>query len=115
MPLSRYARFAWGVLAYNLGVIAWGAYVRASGSGAGCGAHWPLCDGRVAPRPRSIEMAVEFSHRVSSGIALLLVIALVVAAYRSYPRGSAVRRGAVASLLFMLAEALVGAGLVLFA
>ena len=114
MRLSRFARFAWAVLAYNLAVIAWGAYVRASGSGAGCGAHWPLCDGRVLPREPTIELAVELSHRVTSGIALVLVVGLVVAAFRAYPRGSIVRRGAVATLVFMLAEALIGAGLVLF-
>jgi heme A synthase len=114
MRLSRFARYAWSVLAFNLAVILWGAYVRASGSGAGCGRHWPLCDGQVVPRPRSVEMAVELSHRVSSGVALLLVVALAVAAFRSYPRGHVVRKGAVATLGFMLAEALVGAGLVLF-
>jgi heme A synthase len=114
MPLSRFARFAWGVLAYNLGVIAWGAYVRASGSGAGCGSHWPLCDGQVLPRAKTTQLVVELSHRLTSGVALILTVALVVAAYRTYPRGSVVRRGAVATLGFMLAEALVGAGLVLF-
>ncbi len=114
MPLSRFARFTWGVLVYNLGVIAWGAYVRASGSGAGCGSHWPLCDGQVLPRAKSTQLIVELSHRLSSGVALLLTVALVVAAFRSYPRGSLVRRGAVATMGFMLAEALVGAGLVLF-
>jgi heme A synthase len=115
MPLSRFARFAWGVLAYNLGVIAWGAYVRASGSGAGCGSHWPLCDGQVLPRARTTQLVVELSHRLTSGVALLLTVALLVAAFRGYPRGSLVRRGAVATMGFMLAEALVGAGLVLFA
>src|SRR5690606_8937667 len=44
---TRLAAFAWGTLAYNLAVIVWGAYVRATGSGAGCGSHWPLCNGEV--------------------------------------------------------------------
>ena len=113
-PLTRFARFAWGVLAYNLGVIAWGAYVRASGSGAGCGSHWPLCDGQVLPRAKTTQLVVELSHRLTSGVALILTVALLVAAFRTYPRGSLVRRGAVATMGFMLAEALVGAGLVLF-
>ncbi len=112
--LSRLARFSWGVLVYNLGVIAWGAYVRASGSGAGCGSHWPLCDGQVLPRAKTTQLVVELSHRLTSGVALLLTVALLVAAFRSTPRGSLVRRGAVATMGFMLAEALVGAGLVLF-
>ena len=118
MPLTRFARFArfaWGVLAYNLGVIAWGAYVRASGSGAGCGSHWPLCDGQVLPRAKTTQLVVELSHRLTSGVALLVTVALLVAAYRTYPKGHIVRRGAVATMGFMLAEALVGAALVLFA
>jgi heme A synthase len=114
MKVVGFARFAWAVLAYNLGVIAWGAYVRASVSGAGCGAHWPLCDGRIAPRPRSVEMMIELFHRLTSGMSLALAVAVLVAAFRAYPRRHVVRRGAIASLSFMLAEALVGAGLVLF-
>ena len=53
--MSRFARYGWGVLAFNLLVILWGAYVRASGSGAGCGAHWPLCNGTVIPRAPAVE------------------------------------------------------------
>ncbi len=48
-PQRRFAAFAWGVLAYNVAVILWGALVRATGSGAGCGGHWPLCNGEVLP------------------------------------------------------------------
>ena len=48
--MPKVARFAWAVLAYNVAVILWGAYVRATGSGAGCGNHWPLCNGEIVPR-----------------------------------------------------------------
>lgn len=108
------ARAAWLVLVYNLGVIAWGAYVRATGSGAGCGAHWPLCDGRVIPRSLSAATLIEYSHRITSGLALLAVIALLVWVRRVCPPGHPARRGAWMSLVFMLMEAAVGAGLVLF-
>jgi heme A synthase len=108
------ARFAWLVLAYNLGVILWGAVVRATGSGAGCGNHWPLCNGEVLPRARAIETMIEFSHRATSGIALLLVIGLVGWALRSLPRGHPARLGSGLALFFILTEAAVGAGLVLF-
>ena len=50
MRRSRFSLFAWSILAYNLAVILWGAYVRATGSGAGCGNHWPDCDGAMIPR-----------------------------------------------------------------
>jgi len=109
--LARYCRF---LLGYNLAVILWGAYVRASGSGAGCGSHWPDCNGEVVPLRRSLATWIEYSHRVSSGLVLVLVAALVLWAFRASPKGHPLRRGAVLSLLFTLSEAAVGAGLVLF-
>jgi cytochrome c oxidase assembly protein subunit 15 len=112
--MSRLQRYTWLVVAYNLAVILWGAYVRASGSGAGCGSHWPLCNGQMVPRSASIATAIEFSHRVTSGLALLSVVVLAVWAFRVAPRKHPVRLGASLSLLFMLTEAAVGAGLVLF-
>jgi heme A synthase len=111
---TRLARFSWGVLAYNVAVILWGAYVRASGSGAGCGSHWPLCNGEVLPRSASTSTLIEFSHRLSSGLALMAVVALLVLARRATPAGHPARSGAWASLAFMLTEAAIGAGLVLF-
>ncbi|HZG65702.1 MAG TPA: COX15/CtaA family protein [Herpetosiphonaceae bacterium] len=114
MKSSRFARYAWTVLAVNIGIILWGAYVRASGSGAGCGSHWPLCNGQVIPRAPAIETVVELSHRLTSGIGLLMVVGLFVWARRGYERGHRVRTGAALTLFFMVTEALVGAGLVLF-
>lgn len=108
------ARLAWGVLVYNLAVIVWGAFVRASGSGAGCGKHWPLCNGEVVPRPQSVATVIEAAHRATSGVALLAVIALLVATFRALPKGHRARRGAVWSTAFIFGEALLGAGLVLF-
>jgi heme A synthase len=114
-PMSiRLARYAWGVVAYNVAVILWGAYVRATGSGAGCGAHWPLCDGAIVPRAPSVAMLIEYSHRITSGLALLAVVGLLVWTRRALPAGHAARRGAALSMFFMLTEAGVGAGLVLF-
>jgi len=111
---SRLSRFAWGVLVYNLAVILWGAYVRATGSGAGCGAHWPLCNGQVIPLGAGLTTLVEFSHRASSGLALAAVVALLVWTWRARPAGHPARKGAALSMLFILTEAGVGAGLVLF-
>jgi heme A synthase len=112
--LSRFAVYAWGVLVYNIGVILWGAYVRASGSGAGCGSHWPACNGEVIHLPRQVEAMIELSHRLTSGVALVLVVGLLVWAFRAFPRGHVVRLGAMLSIVFIIAEALIGAGLVLF-
>lgn len=112
--MSRLSRFAWGVLSLNLAVIAWGAYVRATGSGAGCGAHWPLCNGEVVPAAPTAAMLVEFSHRLTSGLALVLVVALVAWAWRACPAGHPARRSSAWAMAFMLTEAGVGAALVLF-
>lgn len=112
--MSRFAKYAWGVLAYNFLVVLWGAWVRVTGSGAGCGEHWPDCNGEVIPRDPSVETMIEFTHRATSGVAGLLVLALMVAAWRSFPAGHRVRRSAVIALIFMIAEALLGAGLVIF-
>jgi heme A synthase len=106
-------RYAWGVVAYNLLVIAWGAFVRATGSGAGCGSHWPVCNGEVLHRPETLETMVELSHRLTSGLALIAVLVLLVAAFRARPKGHPVRRWAVLSVVFMVLEAAIGAGLVL--
>jgi heme A synthase len=114
MKFNRFAKYAWIVLAYNLIVIVWGAYVRASSSGAGCGSHWPLCNGEIIPRSPTIKTLVEFSHRLTSGLALILVVILLVWAFRAYARKHQVRMWSALSMFFMFTEAAVGAGLVLF-
>lgn len=114
MAFTRLAKYAWAVLLYNIAVILWGAYVRASGSGAGCGSHWPLCNGEVIPRAPQVETIIEFTHRAMSGLAFLLVVILAVWIFRTYPKRHILRLGAGFSLLFIITEALVGAGLVLF-
>jgi heme A synthase len=111
---NRFAKYAWFLLAYDVAVVVWGAYVRATGSGAGCGQHWPLCNGEIIPLAPDTAMLIEFSHRVTSGLTLLLVAGLVIWAFRSYPKGSVVRTGAILAVVFTISEALVGAGLVLF-
>jgi len=102
------------VLAYNMLVVLWGAFVRATGSGAGCGDRWPLCNGVMVPRAPRIETIIEFTHRATSGVALVSVAALCVWAFRLFPRGHRARTWAALSVVFLFAEALLGAGLVLF-
>ena len=106
-------RYAYGVLACNIGVILWGAFVRASGSGAGCGSHWPTCNGEVMPRAESLETFIELTHRLTSGIAFLLVLGLMIAALRARPKGHPMRGAAVLAFVFMVLEAAIGAGIVL--
>jgi heme A synthase len=110
---ARFARFAWGVLAYNVAVVLWGAFVRATGSGAGCGNHWPLCNGGVTPHSPTLATIIEFTHRVTSGVDLVLVAVLGVWAFRAFPRRHPARLGAALSVVFLITEALLGAALVL--
>ncbi len=112
--MTRLARFAWLVLSWNVAVILWGAFVRATGSGAGCGAHWPLCNGEILPRAPALETMIELLHRTTSGIALLLVLALVLWVFRTRPARHPARRSAATAFALILLEAALGAGLVLF-
>lgn len=113
MSLNRFAKYAWFVVAYNILVVLWGAVVRATGSGAGCGSHWPLCNGEVIPMNPDIARMIEFSHRMMSGLSLITVVILVIWAFRAYPWGP-VRKGAVATGILIITESLLGASLVLF-
>ncbi|MCP9493102.1 MAG: COX15/CtaA family protein [Pyrinomonadaceae bacterium MAG19_C2-C3] len=124
--LARFGRVAWVALAYNVLVILWGAGVRATGSGAGCGSHYPLCNGVVVPRDVTTETFIEFTHRLMSGAALLLILGLVVWAVRLVRAARAddesgllmkakgVRVWACVALFFTLTEAAIGAGLVIY-
>jgi cytochrome c oxidase assembly protein subunit 15 len=109
----RFSRIAWIALAFNLAVIVWGALVRATGSGAGCGAHWPLCNGEVIPDEMISKTAIEFTHRIMSGGSLIFAAVTAWMGMKHFNQGSLVRKGALAVLGFTLVEALIGAGLVL--
>lgn len=114
MERKHYRAFAWGVLGYTLCVILWGYFLRISESGDGCGTDWPLCSGEVVPAGGGFPTWVEFTHRASSGLTLVLVVVLAVLAFRRYGRGHPVRLAALASVLFTVTESLFGAVLVVF-
>ena len=107
-----FARYCWAVLAWNVAVVLWGALVRATGAGAGCGNHWPRCNGEVIPPSPSVQTLIEFTHRLMTGADGFMVLALVVLAWRLHPPRSPVRTGAALSAFFLVTEALVGAALV---
>ena len=111
--LSHVARFAWTTLYWNVAVVLWGAYVRATGSGAGCGNRWPLCDGAVIGASSKAHTIVEFTHRITSVISLLIVTGLVVWCWRVTKKGDWPRYSAVLAAVLLANEALLGAALVL--
>jgi heme A synthase len=110
--VQRFTRLAWGTLAWTVLVVVWGAYVRASGSGAGCGNHWPACNGMVIPQSPSAHTLIEFTHRMMTSVDTVLIVAMLVLAWRFFPRSHPVRTGAALSMAFLVTEALLGAALV---
>lgn len=116
--LSSFASYAWFVLAYNVLVILWGVFLRASKSGDGCGQHWLTCHGEVVPSAPELKTLIEFSHRIMSALDGLIVLALVIWAFRIWRRGKSettayILKFATASFVFVLIEGAIGAGLVL--
>lgn len=107
-----FPRFAWGFVAYLVAVILFGAWVRITHSGAGCGSHWPTCHGELVPLAPSIETVIEYTHRLTSGFLGILGLGLVAGAARAHGWGR-VLLASIVTLVFILLEALIGAGLVL--
>jgi heme A synthase len=111
-PQRWFARCAAALVGYLLFVIVFGAWVRITGSGAGCGEHWPSCQGVLVPRTPSQATLIEYSHRLTSGLLGIASLLLPIAALRIFPRGHGARRWSAAALFFVAVEAAIGALLV---
>ncbi len=116
--LSGFAKYAWFVLAYNIIVILWGVFLRASKSGDGCGQHWLTCGGEVIPSAPELKTIIEFSHRITSSLAGLFILillgwALVNWFYRESERKSYLLKTVIGSFIFVAIEGLIGARIVL--
>lgn len=112
LPSPALRRFAWAVLAYFVAVILWGSVVRATGAGAGCGNHWPLCNGTVLQHSASVNTMIEFTHRITSGISFFSAVGLLIWTLAATTRGHLARYAAGAAVFFTLVEAILGALLV---
>ena len=110
LPLSK---LGVAVTVATIGVVLFGAVVRITGSGAGCGQHWPTCNGEVAHLPQRLETWIELGHRTTSGLDFLGVLALAVVAWQRLPARHPARVAAVAAFGLILVEVLIGARLVL--
>lgn len=111
--LDKFAKYSWFVVGFNLLVILWGVFLRASKSGDGCGQHWLTCQGEVIPSAPELKTIIEYSHRISSAIAFVSVVILLVWVFQKFKKGDAIRKSALLSFVFIITEAAVGAGLVL--
>jgi heme A synthase len=110
---SRFTQFAWFTLVYNIVVILWGVFLRASKSGDGCGQHWLTCQGEVIPSAPQLKTIIEFSHRMTTGPAFVFVVILLIWALVKFGKGSPVGKAAIVSFVFIITEVLIGAVLVL--
>ncbi len=111
--LLTFSRFAWFALFYNILVILWGVFLRASYSGDGCGQHWLTCQGEAIPSAPELKTIIEFSHRLTTALAGVVVVVLAGWAFVKFPRGDRVRVFALLSLVFIVVEGAIGGGLVL--
>lgn len=105
-------RYGWAYLGYLFAVILFGAWVRISGSGNGCGNHWPVCNGEIVPTAPNVKTIIEFTHRLTSGLSGFLGIGLLVWSWRQRAAHRWLFRAALASMVFLLLEAFIGAVLV---
>ena len=112
-PSRAFTTFAWVTFAYLLAVILFGAWVRITGSGAGCGSHWPTCHGELIPRSPSVQTMIEYTHRLTSGLCGVFALVLVGWASRRFGSTSRIGLAAWAVLVFVIIEGAIGAGLVL--
>lgn len=118
LKLSRFAKFAWFVLAYNIVVIIWGVFLRASKSGDGCGQHWLTCHGEVVPSAPELKTVIEFSHRITTSLDGFIVIGLLIWAFLRWKSAKSgennlLLKMAIGSFIFVIIEGALGAGLVL--
>ena len=104
---------AWAALAGNVVVILQGAFVRATGAGAGCGSHWPTCNGAVVPLGATTETLIEFSHRLLSLAVLVLGAWLLRRTWRMRRERPGLFAFAALSFGLLIVEALLGAATVL--
>jgi protoheme IX farnesyltransferase len=112
MVNTKFSKFSWAFLIYSMVVMVWGAFVRATVSGDGCGNDWPTCGGSVIPIFSQAKTGIEFIHRMSVVLITILIIVQVVWAFMAFPKGSNVRKASMWSTLFIVVEALIGALLV---
>jgi len=99
---------AWATLGWNVLVVLWGAVVRATQSGAGCGNNWPLCNGQVIPVSPRIDTIIEFTHRMMTGGSSVLVLALLVSIFIATEKSNRARAAAVVSTVLLVNEAFLG-------
>jgi len=112
--MNKFSKLAWFNLVWIILVILWGAVVRATNSGAGCGNYWPLCGQSLIPTFDVFHTYVEFIHRVMSGILLITIFTMFLLGRNRFKNDPLRRRLNTLVFVFLIVESLLGAGLVVF-
>jgi heme A synthase len=107
-------RFAYLALLLGFAQIIFGAIVRITGSGLGCGDHWPDCYGSFTPSGNAPNLLVEISHRYGAAALSLAIIALAISAWmkrgeRGVSGTGGVLRPSLLAVLLVVIAALFGA------
>ncbi len=111
-PSKAFTRYAWIFVSYMILVILFGAWVRITGSGDGCGANWPDCHGDFIPEIDEHATLIEYTHRVTAGILGPMGLVLIGWAYKRFGTNR-VFWASIVTMAFIIFESLIGAGLVL--
>ena len=99
---------AWTGSALTLGLIVLGGIVRITGSGMGCGDHWPRCNGEWFP-PLDLPTLIEIGHRWAAGLVSLVVLGLATIAWLHHRNDRKLRDPATLAALLLIAQVLLGA------
>ncbi len=105
--------WAWATLAFFVIVVLEGAVVRATSSGAGCGSHWPLCNGEILPHHPRLATIIEFTHRSLTGICTAMFAVLIAWTFRATSKRHPARLASVVAGALLIVEGALGALLVL--
>ncbi|MCY4321549.1 MAG: COX15/CtaA family protein [Bdellovibrionaceae bacterium] len=108
---SFFKKYSLFTIIFTLITIFWGAWVRLSFSGDGCGKSWPLCENKIFPE--NIMAFIEWLHRLSSGLSFIFIFILFLLSIKFYSKGHGVRKFSGISFVLVCIEALIGAILVL--
>jgi len=107
-PVRLLQRLAWAGAGLVFGLIALGGIVRITGSGMGCGDHWPRCKGQWFP-PLDLPTMIEIGHRWVAALVSGMVIAVAAVAWRRHRRDPALRTPATVAAILLLIQVLLGA------
>ena len=107
-PTGLLHRLAWTGAVLAFGLIVLGGVVRITGSGMGCGDHWPLCNGEWFP-PLDLPTMIEISHRWSAALVSMVVLAMTAVAWTRHRAAPRLRVPATVALILLVVQVLLGA------